>query len=925
MKPGNLIEFTSGLFGIQPPENLGFVIERSTKKKVVFLKILTTKGIKEVRAHQITKRKLNLNVNLNRSLKFKELENELLPRLKDSIKRFGSPNTISKKRSTTIVQKINDTDDREQPSTEQDFWMQITKYMENQKLFYDNSFSIQQLASIWFKVESPSFDQYNSIEELIKNSYSPGVGYFDLKEKNKWNPLHPNDYPKILDDIKSLEKLRNKLVETEDYEDEEGYTQTRHIPVGVKYAGLTSEEEELLKNVQTWMGDLIQHGRLGYGTGLGKTRVHQIDKFALSQYLRFLAEDWTETRNLLQPASAMTEFLFRTNFWSETEALEAIAKRAIEHDDTFTWEVDPEMEELATSFPEPIDTPEILEKRKDLTSLLAYTVDPEGARDFDQALSFEKTENGYILWVHIAEVSHYVTRGSKLDDYAKQRATAVYLPSRGLPMNPPALSTGLCALQANAIRLSLSVKLEFSKEGLRQKTEFYEAYINVKDNLTYDYVDEQLEQKDSYWTGMLELGNILRKRFRGLNVETTETKMSTQNPLLEVAVSESSVSSEMNEMFMVAANEAVGEKLRDSGLPAAIYRCHPLPDKPDVEKFNDQMKALGLEVEVELPKILEEKTALGDGKNGKKENKAEENVLDLLKTGGKLSLGGGGFMATKPKKLKKNQTIEKKEKETLKEEEEKNKVVPTLLYRGLANLSPSDQEAWMKPFREVLLQVKKVKDPIIQKVMHLTVLGMFGRAYYTKDNIGHFGLGSTCYTHFTAPIRRYSDIIAHRILKSVLRGTESENPEYSDEELEELTEYCSNQSQKAEKIEFQIKGAGLVLMTRRPEWSGNLSAVVVKVMARGIFLLIREIVEGRINMRDLTKDEIIVDPSESIAFRKRREDAQIKLILTSKDWQDMLDEDDEPIEILARLGQFINVKITGRDYVEGKVQLVPSE
>ena len=81
-----------------------------------------------------------------------------------------------------------------------------------------------------------------------------------------------------------------------------------------------------------------------------------------------------------------------------------------------------------------------------MTSLIAYTVDPEGARDFDQALSFEKTDNGYVLWVHIADVSHYVTRGSELDEYAKQRATAVYLPSRGLPMNPPALSTGLCAL-----------------------------------------------------------------------------------------------------------------------------------------------------------------------------------------------------------------------------------------------------------------------------------------------------------------------------------------------------------------------------------------------------------------------------------------------------------------------------------------------
>ena len=923
MKPGNLIEFTSGLFGIQPPENMAFVVNRSTRKKIVYFKVLTTKGIREIRAHQITKRKFNLNVEISRSLSAKEIEKKLLPRLKDSINRFGSTpfKIVSKTRRDPI--SVTESKDKDHPSSEHDFWIKIVKYIRNQISNFEETFTQQKLSSIWYENDPPSFDQYTAIEDLLKESFSPGVGYFDVINKDKWITLHPDDYSKILNEIKALERLREKLVETEDYEDEEGYTQTRHIPVGIKYAGLSPEEFELLNNIQIWMSDLVQHGRLGKGIGLGGTRIHQLDKFALSQYLRFMAEDWTETRNLLQPASAMTEFLFRTDFWTESEALEAMAKRAVEQDITFTWEVDSEMEELAVSFSEPINTPEVLESRKDLTNLLAYTVDPEGARDFDQALSFSRIENGFELWVHIADVSHYVTRGSDLDDYAKQRATAVYLPSRGLPMNPPALSTGLCALQAGVIRLCLSIRLEFDNYGSRRKSEFYEGFVHVKANLTYEYVDEQLEKEDPYWTGMLELGNILRKRFRGLNVETTETRMSTRNPLLEVAVAERSVSSEMNEMFMIAANEAVGERLRDSGLPA-IYRCHPLPDKPDVEKFNDQMKALGLNVQVELPKIINSISQTITSETDANGGEEEESVLDMLKSGGKLSLTAGGLLSTKQKKKKKQSSVEESKNNQEKESQGKSKNVTVLLH-GLATMSLADQEIWMKPFRDVLEQVKKVEDPVIQKVMHLTTLGMFGRAFYTKDNIGHFGLGSTCYSHFTAPIRRYSDIIAHRILKSILHGTATkENPEYSSDELEELTEYCSTQSQKAEKIEFKIKGAGLVLMTRRPEWRTNLSAVIVKVLPRGIFVLIREIVEGRINMRELTKDEIIVDPSESIAFTKKRENAQIKHILTSNDWQEMLDDENEPIEVLARLGQFITVKIVARDYIEGKVALIPA-
>ena len=309
MKPGHLIEFTSGLFGIQRPENMAFVINRFTRKKIVHLKVLTTKGIREIKATQITKRKFNINIEISRSLSAKEIEKELLPRLKDSITRFGSTplNMVTKGRRDTLI--VEESKDIAHPQNEHDFWIKIVKFVRNNKDDFSESFTIQNLACIWYEEDSPSFDHYTTIEELLKDSFPPGVGYFDVTDNDKWNPLHPDDYTKILNEIKALERLREKLVETEDYEDEEGYIQTRHIPVGIKYAGLIPEELDLLKKIQIWMSDLVQNGRLGKGIGLAETRVHHLDKFILSQYLRFMAEDWTETRNLLQSASAMTEFL----------------------------------------------------------------------------------------------------------------------------------------------------------------------------------------------------------------------------------------------------------------------------------------------------------------------------------------------------------------------------------------------------------------------------------------------------------------------------------------------------------------------------------------------------------------------------------------------------------------------------------------
>ncbi|MFX1513848.1 MAG: RNB domain-containing ribonuclease, partial [Promethearchaeota archaeon] len=392
------------------------------------------------------------------------------------------------------------------------------------------------------------------------------------------------------------------------------------------------------------------------------------------------------------------------------------------------------------------------------------------------------------------------------------------------------------------------------------------------------------------------------------NIETKEARMTTTQPTLTLEVEEIATPAiRMNEIFMIATNEAIGEFIRDAGCPG-IYRCHPIPDQEDIDRFNDQMVALGIDHRVEIPEwpkhLIEEGESMDDSDE-------EIDILSMLKKGGKIQMGGGmvlsGFGKAKEEK-------KEDEKETKKK----------IFLPGLAQLPDEERGKWMKPFREVLEEVQKVEDKTQRMVMHLTTLGMFSRAFYTPDNIGHFGLGSACYTHFTAPIRRYPDDIAHRIVKGILNGTITpEKPLYTEEELEELTEHCSQQSHDADKLEWRIVGAGLAFMTRRPEWQGKINGVVTKILPRGFFLLLRDVVEGKIRMSDYTSEEVIVDPSESIAFRKKKETG-LRKIYRAVDWQEMLDEEDEPIEVLVRLGQKIPLRISARDYVEGNVSVVPS-
>ena len=904
MKRGNVIEFKPGLFGIQPPENLGIILQRITRKKEVFIEVYTTKGTKELRQNQLTKKSFPDKLEIPFSLPTNKLHSLLQPKLQDLINQVGKKSSI-----TSFLQKDDQSETIFPPTDENHLWSFVTKEFNEPQTAYN-------VAWKWFR-EEPTSKQLQSVEEILDKSKPGGIGYFEFDANNKlFSPLTVDEYNLIKIEIKELERIRARMVEKEEYEDEDGYLQIRYIPVGLKYCQFNEEDWKIVKKMQNWMTELIQIKNIRQ-SALGGTSIHTIDKFSLPQFLRYLAQDWTETSELLQPDSAMVEFLLRTDYISESDSLELLAKRAVHDYSNFSWDVDEDVQKIASDLPSPEDEPNTYTNRTDLRDLLAYTVDPASARDFDQALSFQEFEDGsFTLWVHIADVTHYVKPGTLLDSYAKQRATSVYLPSRVLPMHPPALSTGLCALKENVDRFAITCQLSFMNDGSKKDPpQIYLSIVHVKANLSYDFVDEKLEEKDPYWTGMLRLGNLLRSKFIGLDIETKEARLSsTHGSELGFRVEEASPSTSMNEIFMIRANETIAEFLKENELPA-LFRSHPIPDTPDVEKFNDQMAALGIDYELTIPQ--RPNTFIGNQKDESDVLTDESSVLDMLKGGGKLTLMPGGF-ATKKSKKDKNTEKEKEQSE----EKPKEKKKPLLF--GLAHLSEEEVAKWMEPFKGVLKEVRKVDDKSDRMVMMLTTLGMFGRAYYTPDNIGHFGLGSRCYTHFTAPIRRYSDIVVHRIIKGFLTGTATkEQPVYTEDDLDSLSEYITDQSYDAETLERRVVGAGLAMMTRREDWN-DLIGVVTRISPRMVSVVIREVLDGRIRITDLSKQEVIVDPSESIAFVKRDEEVRLKKIINSSDWLEMLDEEGEPIEILIRLGDKKPVKIVARDYIDGKVTVIPS-
>ncbi len=366
---------------------------------------------------------------------------------------------------------------------------------------------------------------------------------------------------------------------------------------------------------------------------------------------------------------------------------------------------------------------EEMHRRRDFRALPIVTIDGETARDFDDAVLVRKLKNGnYELHVHIADVAQYVTPGSALDQEARLRGTSVYFPDRAVPMLPLELSTDICSLRPQVERLVMSCVMEIDHQGAIVGYELNEGVIQSAERMTYTAVNCVLEGDTAMraryaplvagFELMRDLALILRRK----REKRGSIDFDLPEPVIEfdefglmksIARSERNIAHRLIEEFMLAANECVAGHLESKSI-ASLYRIHEKPDAKRVYDFETIAATFGY--------------SLGVG--------ALPIHRVQMKADRRAAYGTG----------KRVREIE----------------VP--------------KEVHITP-RMYQKLTEKIAGKPEERILSYLMLRSLKQARYSEENLGHFALAAASYTHFTSPIRRYPDLIVHRILKEVLRGS----------------------------------------------------------------------------------------------------------------------------------------------------------
>ena len=409
-----------------------------------------------------------------------------------------------------------------------------------------------------------------------------------------------------------------------------------------------------------------------------------------------------------------------------------------------------------------------LEGRKDFRNLITFTIDGDDAKDFDDAVSIEKYRSGYILYVHIADVTHYVKPNSVIDEHAFDRATSVYFPERVIPMLPERLCNDLCSLKEGVDRLTLSCVIKIDKNGKVIDGQITPSVIRSCRRLTYSKVQKILdgdkrlvkEYSDVYkqLLQMQELTALLcetRQTQGNIDLDLKDSVIKVVDGEICVEREVRDIAHKMIEEFMILANTIVAENIFYTELPF-IYRVHEKPAEDKLENFYAFLEGLGIN----------------------------------------------------PKRKK--------------------------------------DEIFPKDF-QLILKNAEGKDYffIINRVM----LRSMQKAKYSSNNSGHFGLSLKCYTHFTSPIRRYPDLMVHRIVKDVLLGKEDVQKKY--EELVEGVAFHSSQKEKnAVEAERAVDDFYKMLYLSGREGE-EFDGIISGVTKFGVFVELENGIEGLVKVETL--------------------------------------------------------------------------
>lgn len=452
--------------------------------------------------------------------------------------------------------------------------------------------------------------------------------------------------------------------------------------------------------------------------------------------------------------------------------------RAFGIPDTFSDEV---MRE-ARAVPAEVELPKGA-NRTDYRDLLTVTIDGEDAKDLDDAITLRRNGSGYVLGVHIADVSHYVTEGSALDKEALKRGTSVYLCDRVIPMLPRELSNGICSLNAGVDRPALSCVMELDAKGNVQGHKIVESVIRVDKRMSYTGVNailngqphpegEQEEIRDLCFL-MKEAAAILKEKRRkrgAIDFDFPESKilLNPEGHPVDIHPYERNVATDIIEDFMLLANETVAEDYFWQELPF-VYRTHEEPDPEKIARLDTFIRNFGF----------------------------------YMKTG-------------------------------------REHFHPKEIQKLLFSLEGEPEEALIS--RLALRSMKQAK--------------------YTTLNLGHFGLSTQYYTHFTSPIRRYPDLQIHRIIKENIHGRlNTKRTEHYERILPSVAEQSSRLERRADDAEREVE------KLKKVEYMQNyigktFDGVISGVTARGFFVELDNTVEGMVAIEHLLDDYYFFDEQQ---------------------------------------------------------------
>ena len=410
--------------------------------------------------------------------------------------------------------------------------------------------------------------------------------------------------------------------------------------------------------------------------------------------------------------------------------------------------------------------------RTDLTKEMIFTIDGDDTKDIDDAISVKRDGKNYVLGVHIADVSNYVKVGSALYDSAFSRGTSSYLADTVIPMIPHQLSNGICSLNPEVIRLTISCVMTIDGNGKVISYDIFPSYIKSRKQMTYKNVNKILDENiipegyEEYADTlklMHELSKILRQEkinrgYIDFGIDEAKVIQDENGKAIDIVKRVQGTGEKLIEDFMIAANETVATHISNMDLPF-IYRVHDLPNAEKIEDFSNLIKQMGYQIHTNL-----------------------------------------------------------------------NKITPVTMQKLLNEFRDKDEFVILS---DMLLRSMK-------------------KAIYSTNNIGHFGLASKNYTHFTSPIRRFPDLTVHRLLRTYLfeNRIDMETINFNAKYLIDVADHSSEtevNSVEAERDVLDMKMAEYMESHIGEEYEGIISGVT----NFGMFVELDNLIEGLVHISTL--------------------------------------------------------------------------